>query len=71
MTARSREPRKLTRSPQGVVAGVCGGLAEYFGIDPSLVRVGYAALMIFSVGFPGMLLYIIMWAIVPKRRFYE
>ena len=38
--------RKLTRSNDRMIAGVCGGLAEYFGLDTTLVRVGYALLYI-------------------------
>ena len=57
--------KKLTRSTNKVLAGVCGGIAEYFEIDPTLVRVAYAALTIFSAGFPGVLLYIIMLILMP------
>ena len=52
--------KKLTRSTNKMVAGVCAGIAEYFDLDPTLVRVVYAALSIFSAGFPGVILYIIM-----------
>ena len=60
------EAKKLTRSANKVLAGVCGGIAEYFEIDPTLVRVAYAALSIFSAGFPGVLLYIIMLILMPQ-----
>jgi phage shock protein C len=52
------------------VAGVCGGLGEYFGLDPTLVRVAYALLTVFSAGFPGVLVYLILWAVVPEREYY-
>ena len=58
--------KKLTRSNDRVLAGVCGGLAEYFGVDPTLVRVLYAALSLCTVGFPGLLLYIIMLLLMPQ-----
>ncbi len=58
---------KLTRSSSNkVIAGVCGGLAEYFGLDPTLFRVGYVLLSILSVGFPGILVYIILALVMPR-----
>ena len=65
------EAKKLTRSANKVLAGVCGGIAEYFEIDPTLVRVAYAALTVFSAGFPGVLLYIIMLILMPQGNNYE
>lgn len=47
------------------IAGVCGGLAEYFNIDPTLVRVVFAAAVIFA-GF-GFWTYIILWIVSSKR----
>ena len=63
--------KNLTRSTNKVLAGVCGGIAEYFEIDPTLVRVAYAALTIFSAGFPGILLYIVMLIIMPQGSDFE
>ena len=63
--------KKLTRSTNKVLAGVCGGIAEYFEIDPTLVRVAYAALTVFSAGFPGVLLYIIMLLLMPQAPTIE
>ena len=60
--------KKLTRSKNKVVAGVLGGLAEFFGIDPTLVRICFVALSIFSAGFPGLLLYIIMLLLIPEHK---
>ena len=63
--------KKLTKSQNKMLAGVCAGIAEYFDIDPTLVRVGYAVLSVFSTGFPGLLLYIIMMLIMPEGKDYE
>ena len=52
------------------IAGVCGGLGEYFGIDPTVVRVAYVLLSIFSAGFPGILVYLILWLLIPEREYY-
>lgn len=46
------------------VAGVCGGIAEYFNIDPLLVRIGFL-LLILGYGC-GLLLYILLWLLAPK-----
>lgn len=60
--------RKLTRSNDKMIGGVLGGLAEYFDIDPTIVRILYVVLTIASVGFPGIIAYLIMWAIIPEER---
>lgn len=65
------EAKKLTRSANKMLAGVCGGIAEYFDIDPTLIRVCYAALTIFSAGFPGVLLYIIMLILMPRSDYEQ
>ena len=60
--------KRLTKSNTNkMLSGVLGGIGEYFGIDPTLVRVGYAALTVFSAGFPGLLLYILLALIIPKQ----
>lgn len=59
--------KRLTRSNDRMIAGVCGGIAEYFDVDPTLVRLGYVLLSICSVGFPGILVYLILWLIMPER----
>ena len=57
---------RLTRSSTDkVVAGVCGGLAEWLGWDVTIVRLVYVLISIFRAGFPGFLVYIILWAAMP------
>ena len=57
---------KLTKSSHDrMIAGVCGGIADYFDWDPTLVRVGYVVLSVASVGFPGLLVYIILAFVMP------
>ncbi|MHC4697017.1 MAG: PspC domain-containing protein [Planctomycetota bacterium] len=64
-------PRLLRRSVANRhVAGVCGGLAEYFGLDPTAVRVGYVLVSILSAAFPGILIYIVLWILIPEREYY-
>ena len=57
--------KKLIKSNNKIIAGVCGGIAEFFGWDYSLVRILYVLISIFSAGFPGVLVYIILWIIMP------
>lgn len=57
--------KKLRRSKNQVVGGVCAGIGDYFGWDYTLVRAIYAVLTIFSAGFPGLMLYIILWIVMP------
>jgi len=58
------ESKKLYRSQkEKMVGGVCGGLGEFLGVDPTLVRLAFVLLTIF--GGSGILIYIIMWLIVP------
>lgn len=62
--------RPLARSTRNVmVAGVCGGLAEWLGWDPTLVRVLYVLVSVLSAAFPGLLVYIILWALMPRPRY--
>jgi phage shock protein PspC (stress-responsive transcriptional regulator) len=57
--------KKLTRSDDRVLAGVCAGFADYFGFDKTLVRVIYLLLVLF--GGVGILVYIIFWILMPTR----
>ncbi len=57
--------KKLRRSrSQKMIAGVCAGVADYFGLDATLLRVVYALLTVFTA-FAGVLVYLILWLIVP------
>ncbi len=58
--------KKLTRSrTDRKIAGVCGGLGEYFNVDPTVIRLLFLLLLLFAGG--GGLLYIILWIIVPQE----
>ena len=57
----------MYRSSNRILAGVCGGIAEYLDIDPTVIRVVYAVLSIFSVAFPGLLLYLILLVLIPNE----
>lgn len=61
--------KKLTKSNNKSLAGVCAGIAEYLDVDPTLIRVIYACLSLFSAGFPGVILYIILALIMPAKTF--
>ena len=49
-----------------ILGGVCGGIAEWLGWDPTMVRVLYVLASILSVAFPGTIVYIVLWIVVPK-----
>lgn len=49
-----------------MIAGVCGGIAEWLGWDVTLVRVLYVFASVVSVAFPGILVYLILWALMPR-----
>jgi phage shock protein PspC (stress-responsive transcriptional regulator) len=61
-----RAPLRRSRADR-MIAGVVGGLAHYFGIDPTLARVGYVVISIISAAFPGLLVYLLLWALVPEE----
>ena len=55
---------QLKKSHNKIIAGVCGGIAEWQGWDPTMVRIGYVLLSIFSAAFPGILVYIILMLVL-------
>ncbi len=58
----------LVRSNQNrVIAGVCGGIAEWLGWDPTHLRIAYVVLSILSAAFPGILVYITLWFLMPSE----
>ncbi|HMG18034.1 MAG TPA: PspC domain-containing protein [Gemmatimonadales bacterium] len=60
-----KAPLRRSRSDR-MIAGVVAGLAKYFGIDPTLARVLYVVGSVISAAFPGILIYVLLWAIVPE-----
>lgn len=61
----ARGPLRRSRVNK-VIAGVLGGIAEYLGLDATLVRIVYVLVSILSVAFPGILVYLILWIVIPK-----
>lgn len=60
--------KKLVRSRKSrIVAGVCGGIADYFNVDPTVVRVAYVLLSVMTAGFPGIFVYLILSLIIPNE----
>ncbi len=58
---------KLYRSSTNrIIAGVCGGIANWLGWSPTWVRILYVIVSVLSVAFPGILVYIILWIVMPK-----
>lgn len=64
----STTQQRLTRTNNDrLLGGVCGGIAKYFGWDATLVRILYVVISILSAAFPGTLVYIILWIVMPKE----
>ncbi len=61
-----RRPLRRSRDDR-MLAGVIAGIADYFGIDHTLARVGFVVLSVISAAFPGLLVYILLWMIVPEE----
>jgi phage shock protein C len=60
---------RLRRSRrQRMIGGVIGGFAEYFDRDVSLFRVLYVLISILSAGFPGILVYLVLWVVIPEQE---
>ena len=49
-----------------IIAGVCGGIENWLGWSPTWVRILYVVISVLSVAFPGILVYIILWIVMPK-----
>ena len=60
--------RPLMRSRRNLmIAGVVAGLADYLGMDPTLARIIYVVVSVLSVAFPGILVYVICWILMPEE----
>lgn len=61
-------PKRLTRSvTDRFLGGVCGGLAQYFNVDATLVRIGVVALAALTAFLPFLIAYVVAWMIVPQE----
>ena len=52
-----------------MIAGVCGGIADWIGWDPTLVRIVYVLGSVLSAAFPGAIVYVILWMLMPKADY--
>ena len=59
--------KKLSRATSGTIGGVCKGLANYFGIDESIVRIIFLTLIFTS--FPIIITYLFMWMLIPLEKY--
>jgi phage shock protein C len=62
----AKNPLYRSRSHR-LIAGVCGGLADWLGWNPTAVRLLYVLLSILSAAFPGILVYLILWLVMPNE----
>lgn len=64
--------KKLYRSTTDKkIAGVCGGLAEYFAVDVTIIRLITVLTVVFTGFFPGVVAYVILWVVVPEKTVEE
>ena len=68
--SRMTKPLELSRRHRKI-AGVCGGLAEWLGWDPTVVRVLYVLVSVLSAAFPGILVYLVLWVVMVEHRQVE
>lgn len=71
MSAKQTQPevKKLYRSKTDrMLSGVCGGLASYFGVDSTLIRLATMLVILFSGVFPGLIIYILAAIIIPEEK---
>ena len=59
--------KRLYLSRDKKIAGVCGGIAEYLGVDPTWVRLVWVLVTVFTALVPGILAYLLAWAVIPRR----
>ena len=59
--------RRFTRSDNRMIAGVCAGIAEYLGWSIPMTRLAYVVVSVLSVAFPGIIVYVILWLVMPER----
>lgn len=64
----TRRPRLHRSSKDKMIAGVCGGIAEWLDWDPTVVRLSYVLLSLLSAAFPGILVYLILWLVTPPSE---
>ena len=67
MATENAASEKKLRRQNGVIAGVCGGLAEFFGISVIWIRI-IALILLLPGGLPGLVPYVLLWLIIPKKN---
>ena len=65
MTEHTTGDTRLRRSRDKVIAGVCGGLAEWMGWPANRVRIAYVIVSVLGAAFPGILVYLVLWFVMP------
>lgn len=62
------KPTRLARSTEDrLIAGVCGGIARFYGWKPNRVRAAYVAISVLSAAFPGIIVYLVLWLLMPSE----
>ncbi|MBP1664668.1 MAG: PspC protein [Bacteroidetes bacterium] len=61
------QKKKIRRSEDRMIAGVCAGIAEYFGVDVKITRIVYFSFTIITAAFPGIILYLALMLLMPRE----
>jgi phage shock protein C len=65
--ARTGTPLRRSRRHR-MLGGVCGGFADWLGWDPTLLRIVYVVVSVCSAAFPGILVYLVLWLVMPQAE---
>jgi phage shock protein C len=67
--AKKKEIKRLYRAgpKESMIAGVCAGIADYFEIDPTVVRLAWVVMTMLTFFWPGIIGYLILWVIMPRK----
>jgi len=72
MDGKDKMKKQLVRSRSDrMIGGVCGGLADYFGIDVALVRLAFVLGELLTAGAGGVLVYVVLWALMPEASLVQ
>jgi phage shock protein C len=63
--------KRLYRSKDRLLGGVLAGFADYINADPKIIRIAFVLLSVLSAAFPGLLVYLIFWAVTPEKPMLE
>lgn len=61
------EKKRLTRSENKIIGGICAGIAEFLDVDPTIIRIIYTVLTV-CTAFSGTIIYLLLWLLMPSKK---